>query len=196
MLTNPLWKFASFGLAGVLLVGAIGSAWKMGDLRREREDAEKATAVVTADRDEIVTWAERACALVIRPFKAEKREDWGKACFVEIARIAAFEKDVDRATADAVTQHLNDQTQRANDAAVAANRSAATARRALQNMEKVNDAVVEDRVDGLWFGSFNDTAGLQPPGQTEARDPAAGPRSGGEAGEATSGEPTDVRPAP
>lgn len=169
--------------------GLIGIAWSgaTGWLRREfgwvvllAIAVALATAYVAwrrlgADRDQLLAFARQTCAAAGQGFDASQqatRTDKGKPvtvkyargqlCAIHVADLAAFRLQVADATSATLATAQADHDRRATADLGAAQHDAAARAKAEQSMEESNGRVAgDDRVDGNWFGTFNDLAGVR-----------------------------------
>ncbi len=169
--------------------GLIGIAWSgaTGWLRREfgwvillaiavaLTTAYVAYRRLGADRDQLLAFARQTCAASGQGFDASEqatKTDKGKPvrvkyargqlCAIHVADLAAFRLQVADVTSATLATAQADHEKRADADLGAANHDAAARAAAEKSMEESNGKVAaDDRVDGNWFGDFNDLAGVR-----------------------------------
>lgn len=152
-------KVKILGLVGASTLFLGSTVWLGVTLHGVRGDLRD----MTADRNAVVTWADKACLASGSSFAAPKAKDRGAACLKAIQALQAFKVDALASSNSALLDHVNDQAAKQSTDATAARRAAERTLAATQRMEKADAAVEGDRVGGDWAGSFNDLAGLRPP---------------------------------
>lgn len=128
-----------------------------------------------ADRDQLLAFARQTCAASGQGFDASEqatRNDKGKAvrvkyarghlCQIHVADLAAFRLQVADVTSETLANARVDHDKRAGADLGASQRDSAARAAAEHSMEEHNGKVAgDDRVDGDWFGAFNDVAGVR-----------------------------------
>jgi hypothetical protein len=114
-----------------------------------------------AERDGVAAWANLACAKAAGSFDGAGGKG-SAACLDAIGDLAAFKAKSVADTAQALKDHLDEQTTKTAADAASARRDAARAQAAAHELEKANAAIgPDDRVGSAWLRAFNDAAGLR-----------------------------------
>lgn len=151
------WLTGELGWVALLGLGAAGAAIYVH------------VRAVTADRDALLAWSRLACAAAGQEFDASAdaqgaKHARGDLCRQRISALAKFRADTADATAATLAAARDE-----HDARAAADREAASSNERDQRadqarMETENGKVeTDDRVDGNWFGAFDNLAGLRRP---------------------------------
>lgn len=118
-------------------------------------------AIGRADRDRLHAWAELACTAAASDYD-QARGKAGSDCLTAVKALTAFKHQTAQDSAKVLTTHLTNEAQSAAADAASARTNAERANAAAAAMEKANAGIGPDnRVNGDWFRTLNDAAGLR-----------------------------------
>ncbi len=120
---------------------------------------------VTADRDAWRNSAQALCEVGGVPWASPtpaKGEKPGQFCFSRLRQLAAFERDVNRGTADQLLKGLDERLGKENVDAALARRDAAAALAATERFEEIDRATPPtSELSADWWDALFDRAGLR-----------------------------------
>lgn len=180
-------KFKIAGLGAVVFSLAAMTSCQAGKLYNRH----KTIVAVSAERDGVIQWADSTCALTVADFKIvavdpktkkpveTDRQNWGRACFAEIRRLVAFERDTLKATNGVLAARIVEDLKAAERDRDTAQQAARNASAALTRLRRARANVQPDKVGADYWAALDASAGLLDHDPAGPADPGRG--GGGDA---------------